>query len=125
MVKAIGAPEMKDNPDYANAASRSKHRDKLNEEIDAQTAKRTSAEWIEVLNDAGVPCGPIYSIDQMFGDPQVQHLGMDQAVTRKDKSKMKLVGQPVTLSRTPSKLRVRPPALGEHTDALLKEFGFK
>ena len=113
------------NPDYANAATRSKHRDKLNEEIDSHTVKRTSAEWIELLNEAGVPSGPIYSIDQMFADPQVKHLKMDPAVKRKDKSLMKLVGQPMTLSRTPSKLVVRPPAIGEHTDAVLKEFGFK
>ena len=87
--------------------------------------KRTSADWIERLNEAGVPCGPIYSIDQMFADPQVEHLGMAQPVKRKDKSLMKLVGQPMTLSRTPSKLVSRPPAIGEHTDAVLKEFGFK
>jgi crotonobetainyl-CoA:carnitine CoA-transferase CaiB-like acyl-CoA transferase len=125
MCKAIGAPEMVGNPDYKTALTRSQHRDKLNEDIGALTRKQTSAHWIEKLNEAGVPCGPIYSIDQMFADPQVQHLGMDQAVTRKDKSKMKLVGQPMTLSRTPSKLAVRPPSLGEHTDAVLKEFGFR
>jgi crotonobetainyl-CoA:carnitine CoA-transferase CaiB-like acyl-CoA transferase len=76
------------------------------------------------FNKAGVPCGPIYAIDQMFADPQVQHLGMAQSVTKKDKSKMRLVAQPVTLSRTPSRLAARPPELGEHTDAVLKEFGF-
>ena len=71
-----------------------------------------------------MPSGPIYSIDQMFADPQVKHLGIAQSVTKKDGSKMRLVGQGVTLSRTPSKLVARPPALGEHTDAVLKEFGF-
>ena len=60
----------------------------------------------------------------MFADPQVEHLGIAQSVTKKDKSKMRLVGQPVTLSRTPSRLVARPPELGEHTDAVLKEFGF-
>ena len=60
----------------------------------------------------------------MFADPQVQHLRMAQSVTRKDKSKMQLVAQPVTLSRTPSRFAARPPALGEHTDKVLKEFGF-
>ncbi|MBX9773797.1 MAG: CoA transferase [Xanthobacteraceae bacterium] len=125
LVGAFNAPEMLTNPDYATAATRSKHRDKLNQEIDSHTVKRTSAEWIELLNEAGVPSGPIYSIDQMFADPQVRHLKMDPAVKRKDKSLMKLVGQPMTLSRTPSKLVMRPPAIGEHTDAVLKEFGFK
>jgi formyl-CoA transferase len=125
LVGAFGAPEMLTNPDYATAATRSKHRDKLNEEIDSHTVKRTSAEWIELLNKAGVPCGPIYSIDQMFADAQVKHLGIAQGVKRKDKSEIKLVGQPVTLSRTSSKLVLRPPEIGEHTDAVLKEFGFK
>jgi len=111
-------------PGYENAAARSKNRDALNAEIDTYTAARTSAEWVERFNQAGVPCGPIYAIDQMFADPQVEHVGIVQSVTKKDKSKMRLVGQPVTLSRTPSRLVARPPELGEHTDAVLKEFGF-
>src|ERR1700678_2768722 len=111
-------------PEYQTAATRSKNRDALNAEIDSYLTGRTSAEWVERFNKAGVPCGPIYAIDQMFSDPQVQHLGIAQSVTRKDKSKMCLVAQPVTLSRTPSRLAARPPGLGEHTDAVLKEFGF-
>jgi crotonobetainyl-CoA:carnitine CoA-transferase CaiB-like acyl-CoA transferase len=111
-------------PEYQTAATRSKNRDALNAEIDGYLTGRTSAEWVERFNKAGVPCGPIYAIDQMFADPQVQHLGIAQSVTRKDKSKMRLVAQPVTLSRTPSRLAARPPGLGEHTDAVLKEFGF-
>ena len=104
--------------------SRSKNRDALNAEIDELIGGRTSAEWVERFNEAGVPCGPIYAIDQVFADPQVKHLGIAQSVTKKDKSKMALVGQPVTLSRTPSRLVARPPELGEHTNAILKEFGF-
>jgi crotonobetainyl-CoA:carnitine CoA-transferase CaiB-like acyl-CoA transferase len=123
--KALGRPELVDNPNYKTAQTRSKHRDALNEELSALTRQRTSAEWIQILNDAGVPCGPIYTIDQVFADPQVQHLGIAQGVKRKDKSVIKLVGQPVTLSRTPNKLVVHPPAVGEHTDQVLKEFGFK
>ena len=87
-------------------------------------AKRTSAEWIERFNKAGVPCGPIYSIDQVFADPQVKHLGIAQSVKKKDKSKMRMVGQPVALSRTPGRLAAPPPELGQHTDEVLKEFGF-
>jgi len=122
--ETAGATALMQNPDYLNAAARSKNRDALTVEIDNYLAGRTSAEWVEAFNKAGVPCGPIYAIDQMFADAQVQHLRMAQYVTRKDKSKMGLVAQPVTLSRTPSRLAVRPPELGEHTDALLKEFGF-
>jgi crotonobetainyl-CoA:carnitine CoA-transferase CaiB-like acyl-CoA transferase len=122
--ETAGATALMKNPDYETAPARSKNRDALSVEIDKYLAGRTSAEWVEAFNEAGVPCGPIYSIDQMFADPQVKHLRMAQYVTKKDKRKMGLVAQPVTLSRTPSRLVARPPDLGEHTDAVLKEFGF-
>jgi crotonobetainyl-CoA:carnitine CoA-transferase CaiB-like acyl-CoA transferase len=120
----LGAPELVKNPDYIDGAARSKNRDPLDVEINKRLVGKTSNEWVEIMNDAGVPCGPIYNIDQMFADPQVKHLGIAQSVTKKDKSKMYLVSQGVTLSRTPSKLVARPPELGEHTDSVLKEFGF-
>ncbi len=70
-----------------------------------------------------MPTGPIYAINEVFTDPQVKHLGIAQTVKAKDRS-MTIVGQPVTLSRTPSRLVTPPPALGQHTNAVLKEFGF-
>ena len=121
----VGASALMDKPDYKTPEVRSKNRNALSVEIDNYLANGTSADWVDRLNKAGVPSGPIYAIDQVFADPQVQHLGIVQAVTRKDKSKMELLGQPVMLSRTPSRLAARPPDLGEHTDAILKEFGFK
>src|SRR5712672_2520434 len=117
--EALGAPELIARPEYANVANRSKNRDAINAEIDLYTAKRTSADWVERFNKAGVPCGPIYSIDQMFADPQVKHVGMAQPVKTKDKKGMTLVGQPLSLSRTPSRLVAPPPGLGEHTGAVL------
>jgi crotonobetainyl-CoA:carnitine CoA-transferase CaiB-like acyl-CoA transferase len=124
LCEAADATALLKKPEYENAAARSKNRDALNAEIDTYLASRTSADWVELLNKAGVPTGPIYGIDQMFADPQVEHLGVAQTVTRKDKSKMKLVAQPMKLSRTPSRLAARPPELGEHTNSVLKEFGF-
>jgi crotonobetainyl-CoA:carnitine CoA-transferase CaiB-like acyl-CoA transferase len=122
--ETAGATALMQKPEYKDSAARSKNRDALNAEIDTYLGGHTSAEWVERFNKASVPCGPIYAIDQMFADPQVQHLGMAQSVIKKDKSKMRLVGQPVRLSRTPSRLVARPPELGEHTNAVLKEFGF-
>jgi crotonobetainyl-CoA:carnitine CoA-transferase CaiB-like acyl-CoA transferase len=122
--EVLGAPELAKNPDYIDGATRSKNRVPLDAEINKRLVGKTSSEWVEIMNEAGVPCGPIYNIDQMFDDPQVKHLGIAQSVTKKDKSKMQLVAQPVTLSRTPSRLVARPPELGEHTNAILKELGF-
>jgi crotonobetainyl-CoA:carnitine CoA-transferase CaiB-like acyl-CoA transferase len=122
--EAAGATALMHKPEYQTSESRSKNRDALGVEIDNYLVGDTSAAWVERLNKAGVPCGPIYSIDKVFADPQVQHLGIAQSVTMKDKSKMRLIGQPVGLSRTPSRLVARPPDLGEHTNAILKEFGF-
>ena len=121
---AADATELMQRPEYETAAARSKHRDALNADMEKYTVKRTSAEWIKLLNKAGVPCGPIYTIDQVYSDPQVVHLGIAQPVKTKNKSSLRMARQPVSLSRTPSRFAAPPPELGEHTEAVLKEFGF-
>ncbi len=121
---AVDASHLLQREEYINPAARSKNRDALNAEIDKITVKRSSAEWLEKLNKDGVPCGPIYSIDQMFADPQVKHLGLAQPVATKDGRPLTVVGQPFSLSRTPSRMAAPPPDVGEHTDEVLSEFGF-
>ena len=121
---AIGAEALAQNPAYRTGQARLANRDALNAEIETYLKDRTSAEWIERFNEEGVPSGPIYSIDQVFADPQVKHLGIAQTVAGTGKPPLRLVGQPIGLSRTPSRLVGWPPKLGEHTDAVLKEFGF-
>jgi crotonobetainyl-CoA:carnitine CoA-transferase CaiB-like acyl-CoA transferase len=122
--RAIGGEELIGNPDFQSAKARSKNRKALNALIDTYIEKKPSAAWIDIFNKAGVPAGPIYAIDQVFADPQVKHLGIAQSVPKKDGSPLHVVGQPVTLSRTPSAIALRPPELGEHTDEVLAEFGF-
>jgi formyl-CoA transferase len=119
--QAIDAPDLLKHPDYATIALRSKNRDALNAAIGTYIAKRTTAEWVTILNEAGVPCGPINSIDQVFEDAQVKHLGIAQQLPEAGK---RLVGQPFTLSRTPSRMAARPPLAGEQTRDVLEEFGF-
>lgn len=122
--QSIGAPELIDNPDYATSSARSANRDALNAEIGRRTALRSTADWVTELNAAGVPCGPIYSIDQMFEDEQVKHLDIAQDVPNDQGRDIRLVAQPFTLSRTPSSMAARPPEFGEQTDEVLAEFGF-
>ncbi|KIZ40203.1 CaiB/BaiF CoA transferase family protein, partial [Rhodopseudomonas palustris] len=122
--EAIGAPELYDHPDYATAPARSKNRDALNAAISARLATKPTEIWVREFNAAGVPCGPIYTIDQMFDDEQVRHLGIAQEVPNDENRPITLVAQPVSLSRTPSTLAARPPEFGEQTDEVLAEFGF-
>jgi formyl-CoA transferase len=122
--EAIGAPDLVKRPEYATGPDRSKNRKALNAEINTYTEKKSSETWVKEFNAAGVPCGPIYSIDQMFADAQVQHLGMAQHVPNDQNRHIQLVSQPVILSRTPSKMAARPPEFGEHTEEVLAEFGF-
>jgi len=124
LCQAIGAPEFTTREDFKTGAARSKNRDAVNAAIEAITVNKPSAEWIEIFNKAGVPSGPINSIDQVFADEQVKHLGIAQDGIRPDGTKETFVGQPFGLSRTPSKIVATPPEHGQHTDEVLKEFGF-
>ena len=123
LCEALGDPELAKRPGYETGVSRLQNNRQLQADIDALTVRRTSSEWVERLNKAGVPTGPIYTIDEVFADPQVKHLGIAQSVKSKTGPRA-LVGQPFTMSRTPSRLAAAPPELGEHTNAVLKEFGF-
>jgi crotonobetainyl-CoA:carnitine CoA-transferase CaiB-like acyl-CoA transferase len=122
--EALGAPDLVNRPEYATGPDRSKNRKAINAEINKLTEKKSSETWVKEFNAAGVPCGPIYSIDQVFADAQVEHLGIAQDVPNEEGRHIRLVGQPFTLSRTPSKMVARPPEFGEQTEEVLAEFGF-
>jgi crotonobetainyl-CoA:carnitine CoA-transferase CaiB-like acyl-CoA transferase len=121
---AIGAPDLLADPRFTTGELRSKNRDALNPEIQRHIATADSATWIDRLNQAGVPCGQINSIDQVFADPQVQHLHIVDTIDSPHYHPLRLVSQPVRLSRTASDLRLRPPECGEHTDQILQSLGY-
>jgi formyl-CoA transferase len=122
--EALGAPDLPNRPEYATAPDRSNNRKALNAEINKLTQTKSTEAWVKEFNEAGVPCGPIYSIDQVFADEQVKHLGMAQDVPNAENRHIRLVSQPFKLSRTPSKMVAAPPEFGEQTEEILTEFGF-
>lgn len=123
--RTLGHEDWIENPAYKTGAARSKNRVALNAEIAAIVATEDSATWVDRLNKAGVPCGPIYAMDQMFADPQVEHLEVHGSVPSPHVADLRLLRQPVVLSRTPSRLEKYPPGKGEHTDEILRDLGLQ
>jgi crotonobetainyl-CoA:carnitine CoA-transferase CaiB-like acyl-CoA transferase len=121
---AIGRPDLAEHPNYATQNLRFKHRPALNAELAKAFKTRSSKDWSERLDAVGVPAGPIYHMDEVFADPQVQHLEMAAPVHHKARGDIRIVAQPVTLSRTPASVTTPIAELGEHTDAVLAELGY-
>jgi len=113
-----------EDPDYATEELRFKNRDRLNDALADYLSKRTSAEWIEELNEAGVPCGPIYDIGEVFSDPQVQHLGMAAPVSHPALGNIEVVNNPITMSESPEVAYTATPERSEHTEEVLSEYGY-
>jgi crotonobetainyl-CoA:carnitine CoA-transferase CaiB-like acyl-CoA transferase len=123
LCQALGVDHLAKDPAYATDQARRTNRDQLNAIIEEITRTKPSAEWIDLLNRAGVPCGPIYHMDEVFADPQVRHIGIARAIENPRHGRQELVGQAVELSRTPWELRMPTPEKGEHTDAVLASLG--
>ena len=122
--KVLGREDLIDNPDYKTGGDRSRNRDTLNAVIQEILEQKSSGEWVDAFNAAGVPCGPIYAINEVFEDPQVQHLGMARDVASPTLGRdIALINQPIMMSRTPTAMASHPPDPGEQSDEILGELG--
>lgn len=122
--QALGHPEWSTHPDYDHVSKRYDRRPELRVMIEAILTTQDSAHWLEVLENAAVPAGPIYAVDEMFEDPQVQHLGIAAPVTHPVLGDIRVVGEPVVLSRTPATVQTPTPDAGDHNDEILTELGY-
>ena len=122
--EAMGAPEWITDERSKTKTNRSVHRGWLNAEIEKRLMRNTSDYWIATLNEAGVACGRINNLKEVFEEPQVQHLGILKKVTSKHLGEQTLMGQPVTLTRTPSTIARAAPKRGEHSEEILSEIGY-
>ncbi|MBM4256579.1 MAG: CoA transferase [Deltaproteobacteria bacterium] len=120
---ALNAQGLLDDPRFATPGKRSRNRDELTVALEQQLQAKTTAEWVDLLNAAGVPSGPILTIDQVFANEQVQHLGLATPLTHPQLGAIHVLGLPTTLSRTPGAVRSAAPEKGEHSEVILQEIG--
>ena len=124
LCEAIGRKDLLESPQFRGLEKRAANRAELNAILNDALKSRPSNDWVEKLNNAGVPCGPIYSVDQTFADPQVQHLEAAAEVEHAALGRLKLVNQAVKLSRTGATMAAATPEIGEHTDEVLRELKY-
>lgn len=124
MCRAMGREDLLTNERYATSGARYQNRDELNAVIESITKDRPSEDWIKLLNEAGVPCGPVNSIDQTFADEQVQFLEMAQTVTSPTLGELSILGHPVSFNGQRNPLRKSAPELGEDNHVILTGLGY-
>lgn len=110
--------------DFATEKKRVEHRERLNGLLQDVFSSQTVEHWVLLLNDAGIPTGPVYNVQEAFNDPQVKHLGVAKTITAWQGGERHFVTQPVTLSRTPADVVRSAPGWGEHNEEILMGLGY-
>jgi formyl-CoA transferase len=123
LCEVLEVPQLLLDERFRSNALRSKHRVALNELLGAAFRKGSKAQWIEKLNQAGVPCGPIYAVDEVFADPQVQHAKIAAPVQHQQRGEIRLIAQAASLSRTPGRIAKAMALRGEDNHIVLSELG--
>lgn len=121
-VKVGGEEHLADNPRFSENPLRVQHRAELVPLLEAMTRKKTKAQWISLLDEIGVPCGPINNMKEVFANEQVQARKLAVSVPHDTAGTMKLVASPIRMSATPTEIRMAPPTLGQHTNEILREY---
>ena len=124
LCNVLGRKELLAMPEFKDNEGRSVNRQRLNAALNEVFSTRKSRQWVETLNEAGVPCGPIYKMDEVFADPQVQHIGAAAEVSHPRLGRSRIVAQPARLSRTPASIASATPELGQHTEEILQELKY-
>ncbi|MFN3230724.1 MAG: CaiB/BaiF CoA transferase family protein [Alphaproteobacteria bacterium] len=120
----MGLDHLTDDPDFSSPTARLSRRAEVTRIVEDVTTTRNSDHWIGLLNDAGIPCGPIYGIDEAFADEQVQHLEIAEEVQSETLGQISLLGQAITMNRTPNQTTAATPELGADTDSVLESLGY-
>lgn len=120
----VGLPALADDPRFAANRDRVVHREELCRLLEPALTKRTADEWIKAMWAEGIPGGPINTVDRVFEDPQVQHLGLVQQVAHPTAGQVPQVGSPLRFDGAQGAIRRHPPLLGEHTREILAEAGY-
>jgi crotonobetainyl-CoA:carnitine CoA-transferase CaiB-like acyl-CoA transferase len=124
LCEALDVRHLIDDPRFKTPQDRSKNRLACNAELEKATLTKTSAEWVEILNKAGVPCGPILNVKEVFEDEQIRHLKLATKIQHPRLGEQTVQNLPVTLSRTPGAVVSASPDFGQHTDDVLGELGY-